>query len=116
MDRTEQISYSHEGVCGTQDYYNEYWGSWQDCQVGQQIESAVSKTNLNAVNFHRIVSETPDSRTRNLSERKVNWDRQIDKIVSRQFFAFVISSSSCLTRYSKSEESVPEVDRVGGPQ
>ena len=40
----------------------------------------------------------------------------MDMIVSWQFFAFVISSSSCLTRDSKSEESVPEVGWVGGPR
>ena len=37
MDRTEQRSYSHEGLCGIEDSYNEYWGSWQHRQVGQQI-------------------------------------------------------------------------------
>ena len=37
-------------------------------------------------------------------------------IVSQEFFACVISASSCLTRDSKSEEGVPEVDCVGGPR
>ena len=40
----------------------------------------------------------------------------MERIVSRQFFALVISSYSCLTRHSKSEESVPEVGWVGGPR
>ena len=41
----------------------------------------------------------------------------MDRIVSRQFFAFVISSSSCLTRVSKSEGEGLEVDRLsGGPR
>ena len=35
-------------------------------------------------------------------------------IVSRQFFAFVISSSICLTRVSKSEEEGLEVGWLGG--
>ena len=44
----------------------------------------------------------------------MNWDRYIDIIVSREFFAFVISSSSCLTRVSKSEWEGLEVGRLGG--
>ena len=39
----------------------------------------------------------------------------MDKIISRQLVTFVVSSSSCLTRNSKSKGSVPEVDWVGGP-
>ena len=38
----------------------------------------------------------------------------MDIIVSRQFRAFVTSSSSCLTRVSKSKEEGLEVSRVGG--
>ena len=38
----------------------------------------------------------------------------MDIIVSRQFLAFVISSSSCLTRVSKSEEEDLEMGRLGG--
>ena len=32
--KTEERSYSHEGVCGTQDYYIGYWDFWQHRRVG----------------------------------------------------------------------------------
>ena len=74
----------------------------------------MSKTNLNDVNFHTIMSVLPYSGDQKLSNRKVNWDRKLDIDPSQQSLSFVNSSSSCLIWDATSWEDGPGVGCVCG--
>ena len=76
----------------------------------QGADLAVSKTNLNEVNFSRIVSVPPGL---GICQRKVNWDGYMEITVLRQFLALV-TASSCLIWASKSEEEGPGDGWFGG--
>ena len=99
MDRIAQKSCSHEGLCCTRGNYSEMLGSLAALPSLVEV-LAVSKTNLNDVNFHKIRYVFPDFTARNLSFRKVNWDRKVDIIASRRCLSLVTSSSSSLIRGS----------------
>ena len=95
MGRIAQKSCSHEGLCCTRGNYNEMLGSL--AALSRRVEVlAVSKTNLNDVNFHKIRYVFPDFTAHNLLYRKVNWDRKVDIIASPRCLSFVTSSCSSL--------------------